>query len=111
MAKLNLVDLDKRLSLLEAQQQWVYRVLETYGIKGLWLSSGKASPLLGISRDRILSEIERAERMRALCKRGDVNYGIHYRNIQDPEVGQPTWQVRVAAFDQVLAIPPEQRKT
>ena len=70
MAKLNLVDLDKRLSLLEAQQQWVYRVLETYGIKGLWLSPGKASPLLGISRDRILSEIERAERMRALGKRG-----------------------------------------
>ncbi|NJL50072.1 MAG: hypothetical protein HC929_25115 [Leptolyngbyaceae cyanobacterium SM2_5_2] len=37
-----------------------------------------------------------------------MNYGIHYRNIQDPEVGQPTWQIHVAAFDRVLAIPPEQ---
>ena len=110
MSKLNLVELNKRLTLLEAQQQWIYRVLETYGIKGLWLSPGKASPLLGISRDRIIAEIDRAERMRALGKRGDVTYGVHYRNIQDPEVVQPTWQVHVAAFDQVLAIPPEQRK-
>jgi hypothetical protein len=110
MTKLNLSELDKRLTLLEAQQQWVYRVFETYGIKGLWLSPGKASALLGISRDRILAEVERAAKMRSLGKRGDVSYGIHYRNIQDPEVGQPTWQIHVAAFDQVLAIPPEQRK-
>jgi len=110
MAQLNLVELSKRLTVLEAQQQWVQRVLETYGIKGLWLSPTKASPLLGVSRDRILAEIERAERMQALGKRGDLTYGTHYRNIQDPEVAQPTWQVHVAAFEQVLAIPPDQRK-
>ncbi|MGF1499263.1 MAG: hypothetical protein ACFB8W_20920, partial [Elainellaceae cyanobacterium] len=75
MAQLNLVELSKRLTVLEAQQQWVQRVLETYGIKGLWLSPGKASPLLGVSRDRILAEIERAERMRASGKRGDLTYG------------------------------------
>ena len=112
MAKLNLVDIDKRLSLLEAQQQWVYRVLETYGIKGLWLSPGKASPLLGISRDRILTEIERAEKNASPRQAGVTSTTAFInRNIQDPEVGQPTWQVHVAAFDQVLAIPPEQRKT
>lgn len=100
----------KRLTLLEAQQQWVYRVLETYGIKGLWLSPGKASALLGISRNRILAEVERAEKMRSLGKCGNVNYGIHYRNIQDPEVGQPTWQIHVAALNQVLAILPSSGK-
>lgn len=47
MSKLNLAELHQRLSLLEAQQEWVQRVLETYGIKGLWLSPRKASPLLG----------------------------------------------------------------
>jgi hypothetical protein len=43
--------------------------------------------------------------MRSLGKRGDVSYGIHYRNIQDPEVGQPTWQIHVAAFDQASYSP------
>lgn len=76
MSKLNLAELHQRLSLLEAQQQWVQRVLETYGIKGLWLSPGKASPLLGVSRDRIIAEIERAERMRATNKRGDLTMGF-----------------------------------
>jgi len=95
---------------LEERQRWLERVFEAYGIKGLWLSPAKAAPLLGISRDRIMSEIERGERMRITGKKSDLIYNIHYRNIQDPEVEQPTWQVHVANFDQILAIPPEQRK-
>jgi hypothetical protein len=110
MSKLNLAELHQRLSLLEAQQQWVQRVLETYGIKGLWLSPGKASPLLGVSRDRIIAEIERAERMRATHKRGDLTYGVHYRNIQDPDSSTPTWQIHILKFEMILAIPPDQRK-
>ncbi|MGF1498439.1 MAG: hypothetical protein ACFB8W_16685 [Elainellaceae cyanobacterium] len=31
-----------------------------------------------------------------------MTYGTHYRNIQDPETGQPIRQVHVAAFEQVL---------
>jgi len=99
-----------RHSQLEERQRWIERVFETYGIKGLWLSPAKAAPLLGISRDRIMSEIERGERMRIAGKKGDLTYNVHYRNIQDPNVEQPTWQVHIANFDQILAIPPEQRK-
>jgi hypothetical protein len=117
MQKLNLVALQQQVELLAQQQAqtieritWIERVFETYGIKGLWLSPGKAAPLLGVSRDRIMTEIERAEGLRALGKRGDLVYGTHYRNIQDLEVEQPTWQIQVANFDQVLAIPPDQRK-
>lgn len=95
---------------IEERQRWVERVFETYGIKGLWLSPAKAAPLLGISRDRIMTEIERAEQLRVTQKPCDLSYGTHYRNIQDPDVGQATWQVHVANFDQILAIPPEQRK-
>lgn len=95
---------------LEERQRWIERVFEAYGIKGLWLSPAKAAPLLGISRDRIMVEIERAESMRIAGKNGDAIYGTHYRNIQDAEVGSPTWQVHVANFDQILLIPPDQRK-
>lgn len=95
---------------LEERQRWVERVFETYGIKGLWLSPAKAAPLLGISRDRIMGEIERAEQLRAANKSCDLTYGLHYRNIQDPDVSLATWQVHVANFDQILSIPPEQRQ-
>lgn len=115
--RLNLAQLQKQLELVMQQQaqtierlNWIERVFETYGIKGLWLSPAKAAPLLGISRDRIMTEIERAETMRATGKRGDLIYATHYRNIQDIEAEQPTWQVHVANFDQVLAIPPDRRK-
>nr|WP_290223998.1 hypothetical protein [Trichocoleus desertorum] len=109
-AKLTLAELNQRLEIVEAQQQWFSRVLETYGIRGLWLSPGKAAPLLGVSRDRIMAEIERAERMRATNQKGDLIYGAHYRNIGDPESELPTWQVHVAEFEKLLAIPPDQRK-
>jgi len=102
--------LKRRYAQLEERQRWVERVFETYGVKGLWLSPAKAAPLLGVSRDRIMSEVERAERMRIVNKAGDLKYNVHYRNIQDPSVEQPTWQVHVANFEQILAIPPEQRK-
>ena len=110
MTKLTLSEAFKRLEILEAQQQWFSRVLETYGIRGLWLSPGKAAPLLGVSRDRVMAEIERAERMRANSQKGDLVYGTHYRNIGDPELEQPTWQVHVVEFEKLLAIPPDERK-
>lgn len=100
----------KRLAIIEAQQQWISRILESQGIKGSWLSPKEAASLLGVSRDRIIAEIERAEKLRALNKKGDLVYGKHYRNIQDPEAERPTWQVHIAEFDRVLAIPPDERK-
>jgi len=112
-----LIDLEERLAKLETRcnqleerQKWVERVFESYGIRGLWLSPAKAAPLLGVSRDRIMTEIELAEKFRIAKKSGDVHYGIHYRNIQDPGVEQSTWQVHIAHFDRLLMIPPDQRK-
>jgi len=76
----------------------------------MWLWPAKAAALLGVSRDRIMNEIETAELMRILKKRGDVIYGTHYRNIQNPNSENATWQVHVLKFEEVLAIPPDQRK-
>jgi len=108
--KLKLIDLAQRIEFLEAHLQWMQRVLESYGIRGVWLSPARAAALLGVSRDRIMAEIETAESMRVLNKRGDLIYGVHYRNIQDPNSENATWQVHVIKFEEVLAIPPDQRK-
>lgn len=112
-----IAELEQRLILLEtfckqleARQQWVERIFEAYGVRGLWLSPGQAAPLLGISRDRIMTEIDRAEQRRISGGRGDLTYGIHYRNIQDPDAGKAAWQVHVAKFDEVLVIPPDRRR-
>ncbi|MDV3351314.1 hypothetical protein QGP82_21605 [Leptothoe sp. LEGE 181152] len=101
--------LETRYAQLEERQKWVERIFESYGIRGLWLSPAKASPLLGVSRDRIMAEIERAEKLRIFEKPSDAEYGVHYRNIQDPSVETSTWQVHVANFDRLLMIPPDQR--
>lgn len=114
---MNLAELAAKIKQLEAdhkqleeRQRWIERVFESYGIRGLWLSPAKAAPLLGVSADRIMTEIDRAESLRANGRQGDVRYGQHYRNIQDLESNKATWQVHVANFDAVLAIPPDRRK-
>lgn len=94
----------------EKRLSWIERVFESYGIRGLWLSPEKAAPLLGISRDRIMLELSRAENARANHRKSDLVYGTHYRNIQDVMGDRPSWQVQVASFDKILQIPPEQRK-
>lgn len=105
-----IVDLETRYNQLEERQKWGERVFESYGIRGLWLSPAKAAPLLGVSRDRIMTEIDLAEKLRIAKRPGDAQYGVHYRNIQDPGVEQSTWQVHIANFDRLLMIPPDQRK-
>jgi hypothetical protein len=108
---MNNIELERRLARLETQQRWINRVLEAYGIKGLWLSPAKAASLLGVGRDRLISEIERAEYARANRKPSDLHYGTHYRNIQDPkESAKPTWQVHIAEFDKIISLPPDERK-
>lgn len=110
-ARLSPEQVEQRLERLEIQHKWVARVLEAYGIRGVWLSPAKAAPLLGVGRDRIVAEIERAEQARALGQPSDLRYGHDYRNIQDPALSEKaTWQVNVTGFDRVLAIPPDERK-
>jgi hypothetical protein len=111
--QLTLVELAAKIAQLEAAQEWMQQLLEAQGIKGPWLSPAKAAAIIGVSRDRIMDEIEAAERLRAIGKRGDVLYGIHYRNIaniHDPSVESSTWQIHVVKFAEIMTIPPEQRK-
>ena len=110
-AKITFEKLEQRLARLEAQQKWVSRVLEAYGIRGVWLSPAKAAALLGVGRDRIIAEIERAEQARVLKRPSDRRYGQDYRNVQDPaDSEKPTWKVNITGFDRILAIPPDERK-
>ncbi len=111
--QLTLSKLAAEIEQLKAEQQWMKQVLETQGVKGPWLSPPKAAPLLGISHDRIMSELEAAESLRALGKRSDLIYGIHYRNIanvHNPETKYSTWQVHLVKLSEILMIPPDQRR-
>lgn len=111
--QLTLVKLAAKISQLETEQQWMRQVLEVQGIKGPWLSPAKAALLIGVSRDRVMDEIHASESLRAKGKKGDITYGIHYRdiiNIHDREVESSTWQVHIVRFAEIMAIPPNQRK-
>ncbi len=105
-----MAELMQRIVRIEAEQTWMRRVFSAYGINGLWVSPEQAGKMLNISRDRIMREIRRAEEMRIEKKKGDVVLGVHYRNIQDPEAAQPTWQVNVEEFEKIFMIAPEHRK-
>jgi hypothetical protein len=102
--------LSQQVQRLESELDWMRRVLSMHGINGLWCSPEQAGKLLNVSRDRIMREIRRAEEMRVTKKPGDLKMGVHYRNIQDPEAGQPTWQINVQEFEKLLTIAPEHRK-
>lgn len=103
-------ELVQRIVRIEVEQTWMRRVFSAYGINGLWVSPEQAGKLINISRDRIMREIRRAEEMRIEKKKADMILGVHYRNIQDPEASQPTWQVNVEEFEKILMIAPENRR-
>lgn len=105
------ITLEQRLKTLEAEHAWIRQMLEAFGLEGPWLSPAKAATALGLSRDRIMDEIELAEQYRIKNKRGDVVYGRHYRNIQNPLTSvKAAWQVNVVEFQKVLEIPPDERR-
>lgn len=114
---MNLADLHKELQqvkthnqTIEARLAWFEKIFKSLvGVSGPWLSPAKAGALLGVSRDRIMDEINLAEQMRASKKRWDVAYGTHYRTIQGLDSEAPTWQINVQAFEQILNCPPDQR--
>lgn len=111
MSPPSLSDLHAKLQLLETNLQYLNRSLRAYGLPiGLWLSPSKAAIVLGISGDRIKREIQRAEQQRATGKKGDLVYGKHYRNDQDPEAIDPTWKVNIIEFSEFLKIPPDDRQ-
>ncbi|MBE9178748.1 hypothetical protein IQ268_09265 [Oculatella sp. LEGE 06141] len=118
MAKsLTIADLQQEMAQLKAemlsmreQLSWMSRIFSAYGIRGPWLTPPKAAPLLGLSHDRIIDEIDRAETLRMLGKQGDLVYGTHYRDDRSTESSSASWKVHVANFDEFLKTPPDQRR-
>lgn len=105
-----LQELKAKFAVLDAEHQWLKQVCKMlFSIADPWMSPAKASPILGWSRDRIMKEIELAEKARALGQRSDVLYGQHYRNDQSPDATEPTWKVNLTEFSKLTTIPPDQR--
>lgn len=109
MTRPTLADLYRRLELLEQQQRLYIRVLESYGIRGPWLSPADAAPLLGVSADWIKDQIAIAEQYRSSQKDCKLSHGRHYRNLQSQGTTKPSWQVHLFEFDSWIAIPHDER--
>jgi hypothetical protein len=97
---------------LQADIAWMRGILEAQGVNGPWLTPNEVASILGISRDRIMDEINAAEYARINRKKSDLTYGEHYRNVQNPhdtKIKRPTWQVHLQKFGQIIKLPPEKR--
>ncbi|NJR37771.1 MAG: hypothetical protein HC781_01695 [Leptolyngbyaceae cyanobacterium CSU_1_4] len=111
MARPTLEELEQRLKLLEADQGWMRLVLKSNGIDGPWVTPAQAGAVLGLSRDRLMDAIGKAEALRIAKKQGFLTYGKHYRNDQDESSDKPAWKINLPAFSEVWhATPPDQRK-
>ncbi|HEY9762374.1 MAG TPA: hypothetical protein V6D07_07600 [Trichocoleus sp.] len=97
-------DLKSEVEALKAQVQ---RLVQTHRALGLptspWISPQQAAQLMGVSRSRINSEINRAEYARINKLKYDLVWGTHYR-----KNGQH-WQINPVEFEAVIFQPPELR--
>jgi len=87
-----IADLSKELAQVRAELEWIRQVLAANRFEGPWLSPPDAAALIGVSADRILSEIKAAERLRQARKKSDLIYGEHYFNAMNPHVVTPKRQ-------------------
>jgi hypothetical protein len=91
----------------EALKAQVQLLLQTHRALGLptspWVSPQQAAQLIGSSRARITSEIERAEYARVTGQKYDLLWGTHYRK------NGANWQVNPVEFEAIVFQPPEQR--
>jgi hypothetical protein len=97
---------------LKADIEWMRELLAAQGVNGPWLTPNEAAPILGISRDRIMDEIEAAEYARINRKKSDLIYSEHYFNAQNPhdtKIQRATWKIHFQKFGKVIQLPPEQR--
>ncbi|PSB00837.1 hypothetical protein [Merismopedia glauca] len=101
------ISLEKRIQVLEQKIEWMSQILAAHRIDGPWLSPAKAAPILGVSRQHLIAEIQQAQ----LQKNSDLKCGIHYRHKGKAGAIRPSWQINVVEFAKVLAIPPQYRKT
>lgn len=84
-------------------------IVGTVGIDGPWVSPAIAGTVFGRSRERVMADINLAEQLRN-GKKQQVNfiYGVHYRNDQTHDSGQPTWKVNLLKYSEYTRIPPDQ---
>lgn len=104
--------LKAELATLRAEQEWQRSILEAHGIKGPWLTPAEAAPLIGLSKERIIAEINAAEKARVNKRRSDLKYGQHYINAQNPHdssISVPRYKIHYREFAQVVHRPPDQR--
>lgn len=93
---------DRRLEAFEA-------IFQASGLPGLWCSPQQAADLLGVSRDRVMTEVKAAEAARTAKQKCICKYGQHYRDVRKSDSVTPTWQIQVAKFEQLLNTPPDER--
>ncbi|MBW4490775.1 MAG: hypothetical protein KME12_23625 [Trichocoleus desertorum ATA4-8-CV12] len=119
--RLTLLQLEERINklqaevqMLRAEQDWMKRVFQVYGINGPWVSPQQAADLSCISREGVMWHVRRAERFRELKRDCECKYGIHYRQIPKTKDDQPrintAWQIHVIEFEKLLAVPQDNLK-
>jgi hypothetical protein len=92
--------------MLEQKVEWMSQILAARSIEGAWLSPAKAAAILGVSRHRLMEEIQQVQ----LQKNSDLKCGIHYRHKGKAGAVRPNWQVNAVEFAKVLTIPPQHRQ-
>lgn len=97
-------NLDTEIKELKAQVAHLVRIHQALGLPtSPWVSPQQAAQLMGTSRSRVQSEIDKAEHARIHDIAYDLTWGQHYR-----KNGQH-WQVNPVEFEAIIFLPPEQR--
>lgn len=95
---------------LKTQVSHLTKIFEACGLPiSPWLTPAEAAKILGISRDRLITEIQQAEQARLRRQKYPFTYGKHYRNIADANGHRPTWQLNLGQAELYFRLPPEQR--
>jgi hypothetical protein len=97
-------NLESKVQALEAQVKQLTQMVRALGLPvSPWVSPQQAAKLMGVSRSRITSEIEKAEYARIHRLQYDLVWGTHYRK------NGSNWQINPVDFEAVIFQPPEQR--
>ena len=95
---------------LKTQVSHLTKIFEACGLPiSPWLSPAESAKILGLSRDRLIAEIQLAEQARLGRRKHPFIYGKHYRNIADANGNRPTWQLNPGQAEHYFRLPPEQR--
>ncbi|MEO0985977.1 MAG: hypothetical protein AAFY20_10545 [Cyanobacteria bacterium J06639_14] len=97
-------NLEAEVIALKTQLDRITQTLKALGLPvSPWVSPQQAATLMGVSRSRITSEIEKAEYARINGLKFDLVWGDHYRK------NGSNWQISPVEFEAIIFQPPEQR--